>query len=233
MSLVGTFFRLVKIWFGGAKSEAGEEATQMANFARLPFGEKYSAVIRFGRGLWLSRKFNSKGLIRAGRRVKIVKVNGQIHIDRYCRLQDDVHIAVVGQENQPAVFSIGYDSGISDRTKINATTSITIGKGCSIGWDCDIWDTSWHLVRFPDREPGSVSNPVVIGDHVWIGSHTIVQKGVTIGSNSVIAAGSVVVKDIPPNSFAAGNPARVIKEIVGWDRNPEKYTSPKTSSDKL
>jgi acetyltransferase-like isoleucine patch superfamily enzyme len=223
MSLAGTFFRIVKIWFGGAKTEGSEEATQVANFARLPFREKCSAMVRFARGLWLSRKLDGKGLIRAGRRVKLVKVNGQVHVDRYCRLEDDVRIAVVGKKDRQAVLSIGYDSGIGDRTKINVTTSVIIGKGCSISWDCDIRDTNWHLVRYLDREPGPVSRPVIIGDHVWIGSHTIIQMGVTIGSNSVIAAGSVVINDIPPYSLAAGNPARVIKEIAGWDRNPDKH----------
>jgi maltose O-acetyltransferase len=99
-------------------------------------------------------------------------------------------------------------------------TAVTIGSHCSIGRDCDIWDTSWHRERFLDREPGPLSRPVAIGDHVWIGAHVIVQRGVSIGANSVIAAGSVVIKDVPPNSFAAGNPARVLKQIAGWDRNP-------------
>jgi acetyltransferase-like isoleucine patch superfamily enzyme len=200
-------------------------STGLASFVRtfmhLPWKLRLIQAIRFTRGLWVARKFDTKGLINAGRRIKIVKQNGEIHLSRYCRLQSDVHIAVVGQSpNHKAVFRIGMDSGISDRTKINVTQAVTIGNHCSIGWDCDIWDTSWHLVRFLDREPGPISRPVVIQDNVWIGSHTIVQRGVTIGANSVIAAGSVVVKDIPPNSFAAGNPAKVIKEIAGWERNP-------------
>ncbi len=191
-------------------------------FVRLPLREQIAKAFSFTRGFWVTRRFDTKGLINAGRGIRVVKSNGEIHLNKYCRLGNDVHIAVVGDSpNQRAILHIGIDSGISDRTKINATHSVTIGNHCSIGWDCDIWDTSWHRVHFLDREPGPISSPVVIEDHVWIGSHTIIQRGVTIGTNSVIAAGSVVTKDIPPNSFAGGIPAKVIKEIAGWDRNPD------------
>jgi len=200
-------------------------------FIRLPVGQRMTMMVHLARGLWVARKFDTKGLLDAGRRIKIVKRNGEIHMDRYCRIHDDVHIAVIGASpDRKAVLRIGLDSGISDRTKVNVTEAVTIGSHCSIGWDCDIWDTSWHRVRFLDREPGPLSRPVAIGDHVWIGAHVIVQRGVSIGANSVIAAGSVVIKDVPPNSFAAGNPARVLKQIAGWDRNLHAVSEPQEAS---
>jgi acetyltransferase-like isoleucine patch superfamily enzyme len=61
-----------------------------------------------------------------------------------------------------------------------------------------------------------VGDDIVIGDHVWIGANTIVLPGVTIGESSVIGAGSVVTKSIPPNSIAVGNPARVIRTKEQW-----------------
>lgn len=222
MSALTTAIRSLRLWIR-PESGAKEESQRVTNFLRMSLRDKLSALVQFVRGFWLSRKFDTKGLILAGKSIKIVKRNGEIHVDRYCRIRNGVSIAVVGKDKaHKAVLRIGYDSGISDRTKINVTTSVTIGKGCSIGWDCDIWDTSWHRVLFLDRESGPVSAPVVIEDHVWVGSHSIIQKGVTIGANSVIAAGSVVTKDIPPNSLAGGVPARVIKQIAGWDRNPDK-----------
>ena len=61
-----------------------------------------------------------------------------------------------------------------------------------------------------------MSAPIKIGNHVWIGQGATILKGVTIGNNSIIAAGAIVTKDIPANCIAAGVPARVIKEDVNW-----------------
>ena len=70
--------------------------------------------------------------------------------------------------------------------------------------------------------------PITIGNHVWIGGSTVVCPGVTIGDNTVIGAGSVVTKDIPPNVVAAGNPCRVIRSItqedtVYWEQQLDLY----------
>lgn len=60
------------------------------------------------------------------------------------------------------------------------------------------------------------TSPIHIGNHCWIGCNCIVLKGVTIGDGAVVAAGSVVTKNIPPNTLVAGNPAKIIKENVSW-----------------
>lgn len=65
------------------------------------------------------------------------------------------------------------------------------------------------------------SFPVTIENNVWIGSHVVINPGVTIGENTVIGAGSVVTKDIPANVVAAGAPCKVIREIT--DRDKEYY----------
>jgi galactoside O-acetyltransferase len=62
------------------------------------------------------------------------------------------------------------------------------------------------------------SFPIHIGDYVWVGGHSIILPGVTIGENSVIGAGSVVTRDIPPNVVAVGNPCRVLREITDLDK---------------
>jgi acetyltransferase-like isoleucine patch superfamily enzyme len=58
--------------------------------------------------------------------------------------------------------------------------------------------------------------PVAIGDNVWIGAKAIILKGVTIGDGAVVAAGSVVTKDVAPGVLVAGNPARTLKSNVQW-----------------
>ena len=60
----------------------------------------------------------------------------------------------------------------------------------------------------------SVHAPIIIGENVWIGSHVRICKGVTIGDNSVVAANSVVTKDVPANCIVAGNPAKIVKTEI-------------------
>ncbi|MDR3448853.1 MAG: DapH/DapD/GlmU-related protein [Alphaproteobacteria bacterium] len=94
-------------------------------------------------------------------------------------------------------------------------TSIKIGKRVLIGTNVEIMDSDFHGLRLVDRPRSSAewARPVVIEDDVFIGNSVHVLKGVTIGSGSVIGNGSVVVASIPPNVIAAGNPARVIREL--------------------
>lgn len=77
-----------------------------------------------------------------------------------------------------------------------------------VGADTCIGDTDDHPERL-DTKPA----PVVIGDNVFIGMHCLILKGVTIGENSIIGAGSVVTKDIPANCVAAGVPCKVIRYL--------------------
>jgi acetyltransferase-like isoleucine patch superfamily enzyme len=85
---------------------------------------------------------------------------------------------------------------------------------CQLNWK---WNVAYRA-KMACIVGGKNSNtmPIIIGDNVWIGMNCIILKGVTIGDGAIIAAGSVVNKDIPPRALAAGAPARVIKENVGW-----------------
>ncbi|RME76557.1 MAG: acyltransferase [Chloroflexi bacterium] len=153
-----------------------------------------------------------------GRGVKIEKRHGKLIAGGVCVIRPDCRIAVVGQPDSPACLSIGEGTEIGDRTIINVARSVTIGARCSISWDCDISDTDFHQVILKGGETPPVTAAVVIEDDVWIGSHCIILKGVTIGHHSVVAAGSVVHRSVPPYSLVAGNPARRIDTIDGWRR---------------
>ncbi len=96
---------------------------------------------------------------------------------------------------------------INSRVHISCSTKIQIGTHCDIADECLIIDNDYHDVgNMPAKQA-----PIIIEDNVWLASRVIVLKGVTIGEGSVIGAGSIVTKSIPPFSFAAGSPAKVIR----------------------
>lgn len=91
---------------------------------------------------------------------------------------------------------------------------VTIGNNVQCGPYVQIY-TAYHPVIAAERIKGpELAAPITIGDNVWIGGGAIICPGVTIGSNTTIGAGAVVTRDIPANVFAAGNPCRVIRELV-------------------
>lgn len=109
-----------------------------------------------------------------------------------------------------AFFNYGLDIG--------CTKAIRIGDDTIVGPMVNIIDTNFHPVDEDDRSAGKA---IVIGNNVWIGRGAIILPGVTIGDNAVIAAGSVVTKDVPADSLAGGTPAKVIRALNvpdGWIR---------------
>jgi len=75
-----------------------------------------------------------------------------------------------------------------------------------------VTDADWHDLYDRTAAPGNTAE-VVLGDNVWVGDSAIICKGVRIGENTIVGAGAVVASDLPPNSVAAGNPARVIRQL--------------------
>lgn len=112
---------------------------------------------------------------------------------------------------------IGDRVGISN-TAIYCIQNIEIGDGAMIGSGCRIWDTDFHSLdpakRVLDPDPDIRSAPVQIGRNAFIGSGSVILKGVSIGEASVVGAGSVVTKCIPDGEIWAGNPARFIRSIL-------------------
>lgn len=125
-------------------------------------------------------------------------------------------------------IGIGDCCLICPGVRISAATEIAIGQGCMMAHGVFVTDADWHGVY--DRSlPIGQTAPVRIDNNVWIGDGAIVCKGVRIGENSIIGAGSVVVREIPANAVAAGNPATVVKYLesdrplrtrADWLRDP-------------
>lgn len=113
-------------------------------------------------------------------------------------------------------IEIGNNTGISNST-FRIKQGIKIGNNVNVGGDCKFYDSDMHSVDYADRmlfpDEKIKTAPITIKDGVWIGAHSIILKGVTIGERSVIAAGSVVTKSIPDDELWGGNPAKFIKKI--------------------
>lgn len=117
-----------------------------------------------------------------------------------------------------AQLIIGNNVGMTSTT-IMCHEKITIGNNVMIGVGTHIYDTNFHNIdpvsRIKKKDPKETvrTSSVNIMDNVFIGAFSIILKGVTIGKNSVVAAGSVVAKSIPDNQIWGGNPAQFIKNI--------------------
>lgn len=138
-----------------------------------------------------------------------------------------------------AVFGDGFTAlGDTAVVRISVAEGGRLTVGDNVAVNCGVTVEVWHDVRIGDKvmlapnvtiidsnrhelEPGTelYKGPTVIGDNVWIAANVTVLPGVTIGSGSVIGGHSVVARDIPPNSFATGSPARVVRSLNvpdGW-----------------
>ena len=93
--------------------------------------------------------------------------------------------------------------------------SVTIGKDCAIAWGVTICDHDMHKIYIDDIQQTETA-PVKIGNGVWIGMNATILKGVTIGDGAVIAAHSVVTKDVPSKALVGGNPAKIIRDEVDF-----------------
>jgi acetyltransferase-like isoleucine patch superfamily enzyme len=114
---------------------------------------------------------------------------------------------------------IGNNVGFNSLAIVARSQTVSIGDNTMIGGNCQIMDTDGHPI-WPPHERWSYSGThldksVKIGNNIFIGLNVTILKGVTIGDNSIVAAGSVVASSIPPNSLAAGVPAKVVKIFEG------------------
>ena len=120
---------------------------------------------------------------------------------------------------QPFMCDYGYNIEIGDNFYSNHNliildpAKVIIGNNVFIGPNVSIY-TAYHPLDKDLRNEGyEQAKKIIIKDNVWIGGSVIILPDVTIGENSVIGAGSVVTKDVPPNTVVAGNPAKIIKKI--------------------
>ncbi len=110
-------------------------------------------------------------------------------------------------------IDIGPNCAFSNNVTIVAIMQVTVGEDCLVGDQVMIVDSDFHGIAPHLRRTPGESAPVHIGRNVWLGSRAMVLKGVTIGDHAVVAAGSLVTKDVPAGTLVAGVPAKVIRRV--------------------
>ncbi|AJY77935.1 acetyltransferase [Paenibacillus beijingensis] len=172
-----------------------------------------------------------KGLSTFGKRGYSLKdapsVRGKVYVNDYGELVIGRQFSMIGRPwasqltvDKGAKLLFGHNVFINAGCGIAATTEIRIGNDVRIGPRTSIMDSDYHRLD-ADVMYHDLKKPVIIGDNVWIGTRCTILAGVTIGKNSVVAAGSIVIKDVPENVVVAGAPAKVIRELNtpdGWVR---------------
>ena len=163
-----------------------------------------------------------------------VKIFGTpIQIGKYASMiassDNIIRISVWSNSADKGSIHMGNHCMICPGVRIGSAERINIGDNCMIASNSYIADSDWHDIY--NRTTMGKTAPVDIADNVWVGEGAIVCKGVSIGENSIVGAGSVVVSDIPPGCISAGNPARIVKRLdpnkkmvtrAHFFENPEK-----------
>lgn len=209
-------------WMFGDMSLMNWWQTFRYNFfdTRIKHITKNSRII-FRKGALLAMKENSEielnGCLNIGhKRVKGNKVSTRIQMDDWTKLTVNGDF-IVNEEAYIWITHSGHlilNGGfIGEKVTITCASEVYIGKNAHIAREVSIRDYDGHYIEAPHYR---TTKPVCIGDNVWIGYRALIMKGVTIGEGSVIAANSVITKDVPPHCIVAGNPAKIIRKNVNW-----------------
>jgi len=171
---------------------------------------------------WIFKhSFQKKFASMAGRPMvwgiwNVVVYGPNIHIGKNCTIAgangSQTNLTSISFGGHEGNIKIGNNVLVMSGARISSANEIIIGDDCMLANFCYIMDADWHDIYDRTSSPGK-SAPVVLEKGVWIGDSAIVCKGVRIGENSVVGAGSVVRKDVPPNVVVIGNPAKVVKKL--------------------
>lgn len=189
----------------------------LLRFRNFTWKKQMHIAIGLARGAVWRLRGRSNGWPVVAPSVRLIQTHGVIDMGHLTKISRGVDLQVIGIDSQnPARLYIGKNTRIWQNTVIAARRSISIGADCAISFNCSILDSDMHQLSFDGETWQPEYAPVIIEDRVWIGCNVTVLKGVTIGRGAVIAAGSVVTRDIPPYTLAAGMPAKPIRQVAAW-----------------
>lgn len=204
--------------------------TDVSVFKSIFYSFKFRGRIFVGKNSKLILEDNAQIIIRNNGYLKLgleyflptgatlsIANNGKLILNGAAVIRKDCSVSIRGN----AILEMGYHVYIDEQTRIKVLKRVSIGNGTLIGYRCGIIDSDFHAHAEEGVNLNNVSfcdytKDICIGNNVWIGGNCTILKGVKIGDGTVIGAGSVVSKDIPPKVLAVGNPCKVIKENYQW-----------------
>lgn len=186
------------------------------------------------RGAWLSLRCRRAGMCFVGREVR-VRFAARVEIGRFASIGDGAILSGLGDDGlrigsrtnvgaysrlvvgtdvaRPGRYiDIGEGCGIGEYSSVGGSGGVSIGKNTIIGqyFSAHPENHNFDDLSRPIREQGTTRRSIAIGEDCWLGARVTVLGGVTIGRGSVVAAGAVVTRDVPPLSIVAGIPARIV-----------------------
>ena len=205
----------------------GKGQLELGSDARLGRGAELSVGLKSKLSIGAHATIRQNAIVRVGEGCNITVGNSfkiengsRLFIQKDWRIGDHVQIAtncaLFSRESPSAgVLTIGDNTHIGDNTIIDVVDDVSIGASVAIGPNCVIYshDHGYESDTLAAWKGPLIAQPVVIEDNAWIGSGVTVLPGVTIGERAVVAAGSVVTKDVEANTVYGGIPARKIKDI--------------------
>lgn len=139
-----------------------------------------------------------------------IRIGEQIHI--IAASDRKVALTTWNFDGEQGHIDIGDYCLVCPGVRIDSANSIVIGDNCMLAAGAYVTDADWHD-QYDRTRPIGRSAPVVLEDNVWIGEGAMVAKGVTIGTNSIVGARAMVVRDVPANTIVGGNPAQPLKTL--------------------
>ena len=199
----------IRVNYFQKKRKYGSHFNRIANYHRASIVVDPDAEIELSGSLLLNVDYPPNSMKKA---VLILKKGSKLCVDGVFSAFYDTEICLF----EGSSLELGY-SYMNAGSQIRCMESIRIGNQCAIGRNVMIMDFDAHDIRYENGTHNSVTKPIRIGNHVWIGAGATILKGVEIGDGAIIGAGSVVSKNVPANSIAAGNPAVIIKKNIMWE----------------
>jgi carbonic anhydrase/acetyltransferase-like protein (isoleucine patch superfamily) len=169
------------------------------------------------RFFWFEPLFRSQcAVVGPGLRMEelpYIQGAGRIVLGSGVRLSGKPAIAFSRALRSDPEFQVGDSTFIGHECSFNIADRVSIGRDCLLAAGVMVFDMDGHPIDASDRRAGRPTPPDQISP-VWIGGGSLILKGVTIGDRAIIAARSIVTKDVPPDTVVAGNPARIVKQFV-------------------